>query len=230
MNKLLQTTLIATILSTGAMAGETTEPNPTKLKDGITIFGDMELTSQKIEIGAPQDGNKSCVSTYGKILAKKTSEITTETNAPASFYNGYCFKQENPENPQYLYAHGGIDSRIKADEDKDIKIWQLSVLRSLTHQLDKGEGLPTDPDEAITIDLAKGVNVTRGEQVFLISPTIEDQMGMARLMDTESKIVSDNPDLKVNIVMQEEKASDQNNWVQFTQKAPQTNFKEPFRD
>ena len=215
MNKLLQTTLISAIFATSGFAGQ----EFIKIDHNTKLFGDITIASTtgtlKIQ---PRTGNAKppFVYTYGKVMksqdsAKITTNATAATNeTPANFYNGYRFiPRGGGEN--YTDLSGGVDSEITIDEN--VKLRPISVLRSIAHNKTAEELPEYNSENPMFLDLAHDYEANN--PIFLISPTIEDQMAMTEFMgeNPKAKLVSSSDDIELNIIMQGTKDSDNSNWT-----------------
>ena len=216
MNKFTKLILTTAVFITSGFAAT---KNMSSIDHNTNVFGDIEIasTSGKLEV-QPRSGDTKppFVYTYGRITTNLDSaKITTSATAattekPANFYNGYIFTPRGG-GQNYSDISGGIDKKITAGEN--VKIRPISVLRSLIHNKTADQLSEYSADDPIFVDLAQ--NNDENNPIFLISPTIEDQMAMTEFLGDKpkAKLVSNDESTKFNIIMQGTKDTDAKKWT-----------------
>ena len=215
MNKFTKLILTTAVFATSGFAAT---KNMSEIDHDTNVFGDIEIasTSGKLEV-QPRSGDTKppFVYTYGRITTSLDSaKITTSANAattekPANFYNGYNFTPRGG-GQNYSDISGGIDKKITAGEN--VKIRPISVLKSLIHNKTADQLSEYSEGNPIFVDLAQ--NNDENNPIFLISPTIEDQMAMTEFLGDKpkAKLVSTDETTELNIIMQGTKDSDTEKW------------------
>ena len=116
MNKLLQTTLIATILSTGAMAGETTGALPKTIESGATVYVNKDIALGGLE--------PVTIDNYGAI-------DTEVTSAPYPKITGVD-ETEYGRGITTINNHVGRSVKEETDEPTETTIKEANTIKNVT--------------------------------------------------------------------------------------------------